>query len=354
MFRIVSMSLFVVVSLLCVSNAVALDPVVCDPDTDAECQCPSGSTCATSDVQDLTSPDDPAALRQLANINSVWNDNLGVFEVDIDATQLSAQGVMKLNSNGGKWTSSQELHNYVCKLLGLSQECWAMDRPFPPMMIHQKGKVTRYDQFNEDWASAHVPSLIYAAITDADGRIFIDGQQEGLTWNPGYNCTTGGDAYDEHDTGHVMGRQCSTAISTEEERCVVEFDGKCFESYDCVDVPKRMASTEISSYKPVNLTTRILCQGNVNSGTLTCDKKSIVIHVLSDVDRLELENFYFVDESGPPSQASDNDVNGSDLFLKSSTNDGVCGHGDVVDGTESFTLETRAGWYDPAASQCNF
>lgn len=84
---------------------------------------------------------------------------------------------MKLNSNGGKWDSAQDLHDYVYELLGLSSECWEMDRPFPPLMIEQKGVVMRYDQFSEDWASAHVPSLIYAAITDAEGRIFVDGQQ---------------------------------------------------------------------------------------------------------------------------------------------------------------------------------
>lgn len=345
----------VLVCLLIGANSFALDPIVCDPTTDAECVCPSGSVCATSSVKNLTSPDDPQALRQLANINSVWNDTLGVFEVTVDATQLSAEGIMKLNSNGGKWDSSQELLDYTYELLGLSQECWDMDRPFPPMMIDQTGVVTRYDQFTDDWASEHVPSLIFAAITDADGHIFIDGQQTGFDWTPGYHCTTGGDAYDEHDATQVKGRQCSTAMSTEEEHCVVEFDGQCFKEHDCVDIPKRMASTQISTYKPANLPARIICQGSVQNGTVTCDWKSNIIHILSEVDRLDLQNYYFLDEAGPypdPTPASEPDV--SDLYEYSISYDGVCGHGEVFDGQTNFVLQTKAGWYDSSAQECAF
>jgi hypothetical protein len=354
MLRPLSFFGLIFVSVLFAANAFAVDPIICDPNQNAECQCPSGSVCSTSLAGRLTSPDDPNALRQLAGISSTWNGSLGVFEVSVDATQLSAEGVMKLNSNEGKWDSAEDLHDYVYELLGLSAECWEMDRPFPPLMIEQKGVVMRYDQFSEDWASAHVPSLIYAAITDAEGRIFIDGQQTDFVWDPGYQCTTGGDAYDEDSASGIVGRQCSTAISTEESHCVVEFDGQCFEEYNCVDVPKRMALTQISSYTAVTLDERFVCQGDFLNGDWVCSTSSTIIHVSGEVDQLELQNFYFKDEVGPYTDDLASEPNVSDLLEDSNIDDGVCGHGEVKDGQNNFSLETKAGWYDSTAPECTF
>ncbi|MFP4597485.1 MAG: hypothetical protein ACLFVJ_04485 [Persicimonas sp.] len=341
------------------STAFAADPIICDAEEGADCGCPDDNStydaCYEVDVSDLTSPDDPEALRELANISSEWNSELGVYEIDVDATALSAGGMMSLHRNNGQWESFEELYDYVERLTGADLYNVCNPDDLFPFSVRQNGRVTRYDQFAQEWAMSTVDSLIWGSVTSSDGQLVVGDIEFDPIFAAGESCPgISQDAYETEVEDDLVSHQCSMAGKWEEDNPAAGLpEDPCYPKEN-EKVTHRHASTLVEASRPkaVGEPERI-CQGTIENGDFHCTQEDQVIHILRKVEHITLGNQYFQFEQERSSDFEHlQDV--SELYLEDSINDGVCGHGTVNDGEDSLVMDTRDGAFDPYHPDCDF
>lgn len=345
--------------LLLAGNASAAEPAVCDPAEDPyNCKCPNDGTydvCYQTAVSNLISPDDPGQLAAAANISSVWNSGRGVYEVTIDATQLSAAGVIKLNSNHGQWNTVEELHNYVEVLIGQDfADACTLDG-LPPMVITQIGKTARYDQFKDRWADANSGSLLYDAITDANGNLTFGGTVDFDLFSQEQSCRgTDVDSSDAQTDGTLSGTACSLAESGSSEVCgEVWSEDPC--SIPCRTYSFEQARTDFETSSTQTYEAGLQCTGVVGGDDFSCDPGGFITHGRVLADDLYLQNLYFLSASS--SDAGDmvhlqDEVTISDSMKTGVV--GVCGWSQAEDGANLIQIRTKDGTYDASANACNF
>jgi hypothetical protein len=342
-------------------NVWATSPSICDPQEDPDqCECPNDGTydvCYETAVSALISPDDPEVLREAAGITSQWDSQTDTFEVTADVTDLTAAGVMKLNSNQGQWDSVEELHDYIGALIGqdFSDFIDACEiGGLPPMSIAQVGSTTRYDQFNEEWAAANSGSIIYDAITNENGVLFIGANSFNL-FGQGSRCTGADPKSHEFDKDSKLAAdQCSDVSAGSHEMCGELWGSDpCFP--ECRTYSFELAWTDLETSSTQSFGDTLECRGDWIGGELVCTpSQGVIVHGRVQADDIYLENTYF---SGISNSFTPDPVEAEDeveVSHDSSAANGVCGYGEVEDGLNSVELETRDGAYDSQEDLCDF
>ena len=352
--RNLSSALAALFVLVVASSAFATDPYICDPEQDPEqCECPLEGVDACYEVaaSNLISPDDPLQLREAAGITSSWNNKDEVWDVKMDATGLTAAGVMKLNSNRGQWDSIAQLHKYLGALIGQDLQtdfCGFGSAGFPRMRIHQVGVTTRYDQFNEDWAAANSSSLVFDAITDTNGDLFIKGTRFPLF--PVGNECNGRDpaAFGSAKDGSLAGAQCSAALRVQGSIA----QGPCKESITYF-IDK--AQTTLETSKTTSFGKTIYCRGSYLDGNQICDvQNGMIVHERVRADELDIISNFYLAGSFDSYDGSHPDYNEVDTQDTATHVNGVCSRGDAKDGNGAYfiRLKTRDGSYDSNHDIC--
>lgn len=325
--------------------AFALDPELCDSSEDPDCQCPgddSYDVCYQETPSDLTSPDDPVALRNAANITSEWNDELEAYEVEIDVTQLTAGGVIKLHSNQGRWESFEELRDYIGQLIG--QDVTEYEQELPPLVVRQRGLIGRYDQFREDWAEVRVRSLIDGVITNSSGDIRLGDSPFFDIFAEFEECHGVDDkAHDSEVTNDFAADQCSGYVDQPIEDCRGTGDG----GLNCDHtLPYKFAETDLDVRGAI-----LLC--DTDNGDCDPDDSGI-IHVRRDADYLELDSYFFDGGAGPFETPHFSETDTQSIVETGDLDNGVCAHGTAEDDGVVIELSTRDGSYDSNHPSCDF
>lgn len=312
----------------------------CNPDTDPyNCQCSEElakyGSCTEIPVDTLISPDDPAELREAAEIQTEYNSEKEVYEITINAAGVNGGGVLPLNSNHGEWDSFDELTEYLSVLLGLPV---LEDGSLPPYQIEQHGRIARYDQFNEQWAVSSPGQLVYSAITDGSGSIFIPGVIDEA------------DVVDDEDCGSASSgplymHQCS----------VVDV-----KRLDIMRGPNEPVQT---IYKgPIHTEVDQICdEGLCNAFEVNLDVFPPVIRVTEvEADRILVKNNHFRNYSFEFNTSDDDQYVPSLLVgyeypgTAGPVTNGICGFGRSDLGIERASVpQTRAGLFDAGYDICN-
>jgi len=348
------------------TSAFAQDSLVCNPKEDPyECQCPSGESeydsCYTTSASELVSPDDPAVLRNAAGITSSWNSQEGVWDVTIDATQLSAAGVIKLNSNNGQWDSLQQLWTYIGTLVG--QEFTVQDynedgiADLPPMHITQTGRTLRFDVDQGIWAPENSGSLLFDAISDAQGAIHIgDASLDLFSYTTGTCPGIDGKSFDTDTDG--------TLLPVQADQCSNLDGGIIGPLQDCVkngiycNAIITTAKTTLDFSKD-QLERTPFCIGGFDSSGFTgqCATGVQIVRRRADADILDLEMDYYNygnhDSSDNPSATNKPSIVGSSTST-TKIHRGVCTTGTSKEGNYSTETQTREGAYDGGDPACIF
>lgn len=333
------------------AGAFAAEPYVCDPQEDPEnCDCPDDDfidACYKISPVNLNSPDDPAKLREAAGITSSWNQEAQAWEVNIDATGLTAQGIMEVNTNGGQWASVQELHNYIGALIGQDvDDCSAATEEcrFPNMLIEQVGKTTRFDSSTGAWAPTNSGSLITDAITDANGYLTIGTKSIRLIpeyddiselFCPGIEQAS----YEYEKQEDLAGDQCSWARLENLGEADIH-EGKKLPYL----VTRARTDTEATHGGDAYFGKTLYCTGSRGpNGNLVCDiTNGWIVYESRPADSISIDTAYFEGEDIPqpviPSPEEDYDPpltstpGPASSFAMTATKSGitgVCSHGEA-------------------------
>lgn len=337
------------------ANAFALDPYICE-DGESDCDCAATyDVCYEVGADDLTSPDDPAALREATNLTATWNSNLEAYEVELDVTDLTAGGVMKLNSNNGQWDDLQELNNYMEELLGLDGWAEACRMEWPRMYVRQTGNVYRYDQHNDDWAELH-GGLIVGAVTNGQGQLNIAGNTIDLFDNSVSCPDSSSDATDYQEAQDLRGEQCSWKQSKTMELCGEELGPIC--SPICKTYTFESTRTRLQTADTESLGTEIKCKEDDLSNGIQCTESSgVIIHSRVEADYLQVQNTYFAGTTGNGNEVEPlSESHEFDVQQWKSGSSGVCGDGEAEETVGSTTLtvelDTRVSPYNTQIPAC--
>ena len=194
------------------ASASAIELGYCDP-SEEECECsPSAAEgydgCAVGGISEVTSTDDPLALRDALNLEVIgFNGETETVEIAYDASSFSSS-VLALNERRGHWESVEELDQYTNLLL-----YGTLEPDFPPaemcragqveIIFHQLGAIARVDPDLGNWTPYQTQNIVYAAISDEEGQVFVDGE---LIWDFDVIDNTCQTAED----GDFRGTQCSS------------------------------------------------------------------------------------------------------------------------------------------------
>jgi hypothetical protein len=179
--RILAAHIFLVGGVVLGSSALAQEPGSCDPNEDPyECECPSAlqdfETCERLSESELLNPAQVEDYREAISLNAIHNANLGVTEIHSDFSTINGGGILPIHDNNGHWESIEELWNYMEVLTNSDlMERLCNGEKIPPQGPgFMTGKIFRWNQFEGVWAENQVQDPILAAISDADGNIWID------------------------------------------------------------------------------------------------------------------------------------------------------------------------------------
>jgi len=348
------------------SSAFSQSSLVCNPEEDPyECQCPSGESeydsCYTTSADELISPDDPQVLREAAGITSSWNAEKEVWDVTIDATQLSAAGVIKLNSNNGQWNSLEELWSYIGALVG--QDFTVQDynddgiADLPPMHITQKGRTLRFSAAKGAWAPENSGSLLFDAISDAQGVIHIgDASLDLFSYSAGTCAGVDEKSFDTATDG--------TVLPVQADQCSNLDGGAIGPLKDCVKngiycnaiVATAKTTLDFSKHE---LDRTPFCVGGFDSSGFTgqCATGFEIVRRRADADQLNLFIDYFNyathDSSDNPSVTNKPSIVGSSTST-TKVRRGVCTTGTSEEGNYNTETQTRDGDYDSGDPACIF
>lgn len=208
---IMSRALFFAAILALPAAASAIELSYCD-ESEEDCECSPEAAegydgCAVGDLGDVTPTNDPLELREALSLEVLGiNDETGAVRVRTDVSSFAAS-VLILNGRRGQWESREELEQYVNLLIYGTPEPELV--PFDVCLgglnidLSQRGAIARVDPEEGAWTSYQTQNFIYAAISDEQGRVFVEGE---LIWDFDllhFPCQT---AYD----GEFRGTQCST------------------------------------------------------------------------------------------------------------------------------------------------
>lgn len=330
--------------------------MLCNPNEDPDgCECRTEvDECYEIKPKNLISSDDPAVLNAAANIQSQWDANIDAYIVEIDATGLTAAGVMKLNSNRGQWKNRAEMLDYLGTLIGQDlKDFTCSPQALPPMLVRQNGVTARYDELNQSWAAANSGNLIHDAITDENGVVFFNGQ--GLNLFPSSSC--GGpssERFDEESGSDAAAHQCSSAVDANSGvDCGTDVLGGNCEPDVCDTLGQEYAETVLQTSDTIaGITGSIRCRGTQINGSLACDGDlSLIIRERANADDLKVESTFF-DGSSVITPTPVEESNKTEAVHDKSDADGICSEGTVTESQTFIRLKTRAGTYDSNITRC--
>jgi hypothetical protein len=342
------------------SASFAINPTLCDPEEDPDaCECsPNIDTCHEVVPNDLISPDDPLVLREVANITSYWDKDLEAYVVQADTTGLTAAGIMKLNSNRGQWESREELFSYIDGLIGqnsIEGMCEIPGKILPPFILEQTGITARYNQFDEKWAEAHSGNIIFDAISDEHGDVYVNGIGLDI-FMPGSDCAgTAERSYDSAQGNDVAAQQCSSLSRSQSHTCYSPPPGSENCQTDCETLTSYTVSTVLETadiFERIGGTIR--CRAERFDGKLECDLQgSLIIHERVAAEYLEIRSHFFL-SSNAAAVPTDPKIAQDEMDVVHSSNiyDGVCAYGTVEEGETQLNLFTQDGEYDWSDVNC--
>lgn len=323
------------------SGAVATTPQYCDPAEDPdECGCPSGGVdaCAQVSASELIQASDPAALRQAANITSVWNSRFNRWDVTVDATAMPGYGVIALPKTGwGQWSDTDEVAAYLSELIG-NEVSMEPDGDnvveFPPMSIQQVGATHRLDLSSSRWAPANSNNLIFDVLTDGNGVMSIG---EGVVSFFGDVGCDGDDqyAFDAESDGVLEAEQCSDSRL---EQFVSIGAG--------IVLRLRFAGTLLETGTQPWFGTTLKCRVVEEGTTPLCWLEEALINVRVRAEELGMESHFFRAQvySGDYQDVSLEDE--VEVLQFGTSSDGVCSSGYAAKGQDEVHTWTRDGaWY---------
>lgn len=328
-------------------NASATTPYVCDPSTDTyECECPQPGldSCTEYNHSALVEASDASDLANY--VSATWTGSY--WNVVVDAEGMPG-GVLRLGSDAGEWDDIDDLYSFLSTVFGStvtpdtgSGSIYLL----PEMRVYQEGATHRLDDTTDDWAPANSHNLIYDAITNADGEIYLgaDGPFELFgTGCPG----TDANSFDSATDGTLTGEQCShgdglTYTQVSDDSCP---------NYpqDC-DVIFQSGQTTLETASTTYFGDTLHCAGggttcNLQSGWFTAKRV--------EADELELDTGYFTGGSLDSTHTySQMDV--MSIVTSRTRVDGICSLGFGEDGSNQIFPETRDGSYDSRHTTCDW
>mgnify|MGYP006282321731 CR=1 FL=1 len=186
----------------------------CDPQEDPNgCECTEHldqlGYCNTIETDELVSTGDPLALKDAARVESWYNEDAGIWQVEADLTNFNGGAVMLINPNGGQCESPGEMIQYVSELTGIPRNA---DGSLPPFEYTHVGFLGKWNQYEEQWAEVNYNNIVWDSITNSSGDfVFVDtGVCETEPVKTRYGCRPDG-GKDEDSDGGIRARAWSWA-----------------------------------------------------------------------------------------------------------------------------------------------
>jgi len=337
-------------------------PSYCDPGTDPyECACPplqdqGLDACSAITEADIMSSDDPNALRAAAGITSQWDPHAEKWVVNIEAARLPGSGLLRVNTvQQGHWDTLQQLFDYVGALIGqelVAQEDANGNVEFPPLRINQEGVTALYDASTHEWAEVQSHSLIFDAITDGHGTLFVADTPIQL-FAPGANCPgTDSAAYTQASSGNFSVEQCSVGDEVVTQIPPTGCPGAA-EKQSCYALIGRAMTTLDTLNQWVSQPFQ--CE-KVNGFARCKSTPGMFVSKRTYADELDIDSWYF---AGGTFQSTDEGLSSATNVQEvrrgeTGAEDGVCAWGTSAKGSNVVHSKTRDGSYDPSHPMCTF
>jgi hypothetical protein len=307
----------------------------------------------------LEHANNPSDLNSAAGVASSWDSKNNRWNIELDVTQMAGEGVIVIDDDTGNF-------DHLGELIGQSLTPTANGDgaiEFPAMSVSQVGTTVRlYEDSNgvATWAPENSRSLFWDALTDREGKIYIDGVVVLDLFGDGAGCDgTDSESFDSDSVTGLDGEQCSTADThlspgLPEKSCTEDFGREnCFL---LVDNAQTVLETGYTNYFS-SASPRFRCAITPNTSPGECDTTSSggFTRVRQVADSMEIDSDVFKSgtlEASPPA-VSGNSVN--ELVFGSSEGNGVCSAGTADRSSYSLpTLRTRDGSYDVLDPGCSF
>lgn len=183
----------------------------CDPDTDPyACECPDElqdyERCSRLSESDLLNPADAQNYRSAIALQFYYDPETDHTEIHSDFSRINGGGILPIHKNGGYWRSYDELFDYMEVLLSSDAQDLICDgKELPRDGFFMTGQIFRWNQFDGTWAANQVQDPILAAISDANGDIWVDQDLVGFIDQLASGCQTKTDDI-------FTGTQCADAF----------------------------------------------------------------------------------------------------------------------------------------------
>jgi hypothetical protein len=338
-FRTCLLSFSVLTSLVFVTSAAsAVELGSCTED----CECTSKTSkgydsCSTIAASELLGVDDPHQLRDALNLTTVYNENTDTYELSYDVSDDDTK-ILTLHPNQGEWQSLTHLNDYANALV--FGPTGPPDNDLPPIDFcdlstlsfqQQIGYFGRWDQFDESWAPFQLQNVLFAAVSDADGVVHVDGEPF---------VSLSGELLAEHceigsNTDGIEAEQCSIVEQLEGN----ETDGLrvCGEQIEYPTETGPRAQTDLDDLKRNGLTTQM-----EEYWSFPENERMWRIREVTETMRLQSQFYYGSSERGEP-RDTDYQLDKTELHHAVELADAVCSKGEVDEGVYRFSLETAVG-----------
>lgn len=352
------------------ATVFAYGPRVCDPEEDAsncECTTESGADlCQEIAYGELITPDDPAELREAANLQSEYDSEQDIWHVSIDVRGFNGGAILPMHSNQGHWDNHEEFFAYAQELYGIDMVDEEGNYAFPKMRVETQGTVVRFNQFDGAFIESYPGTLMAASLADEHGIIHIGADDYTVIPDVPDSMCDGEDplgetprSFDERSGSDLAAQQCSLAYVKQLPR--YQPDGTPLPGYQVGVVRTFKDHLHLT---PDNRP-RISCSGNdIQNGDLVCETSfgPIFRWESTFAEESELKSYDFHDQTlkgmtGPDGKANaaSHMLRGEDTgdsYTQSAGPNGTCGHGETLDNNDQISTRTRAGQYEPEYEEC--